>query len=181
MNRLSLFATFALLLVGCPEDEAPKPADMSASLDQFIIQPDAPPPRVFTAIRVDDETPAGQGLPLDAVEVCNPVGASCVRLELLSSSDDALDYAGVHDGPNSQDASCTAATFTRLGGTGSFARFALPEGAPIAKGSQINVWTATSDCGLVEAGDKPFSVTVVDAAGEGPVESCLGTCTISAP
>lgn len=171
-----------LLLVGCPDDEpaAPSP-DMSGSIDQFIVEPDAPAPRVWTSVRVDDETPAGQGLALDAAEVCNPVGMACVAMEVVSSSDDALDYGGAQDGPNSQDDTCTAMTFTRMAGTGNHVVFALPDGAVIAKGSQINIWTATSACSLVEAGDKAFTVTVLDEAGEGPVETCLGTCTVSAP
>lgn len=181
MKRL-LMIPAVLLLAACPDEPPPvEPDDMGGSINQFTVQPDAPPPRQWTAVRVDDDTPTGQGLPLDAVEVCDLLGANCVALELESSSDETLDYAGAHDGPNSQDDTCTDMTFTRLGGTGNFVVFALPDGAAIARGSRINVWTATSACPLVEVGDKAFFVTVVDAEGEEPVEACLGTCTVIAP
>ena len=92
-----------------------------------------------------------------------------------------LDFSGVEDGPNSQDDTCSESTFTRMGGMGAHATFELPDGSAIAKGAQINVWTAASACSLIAAGEKPFRVTVGDAMGEGPVESCAGTCTITAP
>lgn len=180
MRRVA-WITAVLALCGCPGEEDPKPEDMGGSLDQFIIDPtEDMTPRRWTAVRIDDDTPVGQGLPLDYVEVCNPVGMGCVALVLESSSDDALDYTGATDGPNSQDDTCSETTFTRLGGSGSSAVFGTADGEPIPTGSQINVWTADSACSLVEAGDKAFTVTVTDGAGDGPSEGCSGTCTVTA-
>lgn len=181
MRRVAWIAA-VITLAGCSGEADPEPTDMGGgSLDQFIIDPaDDMPVRSWTSVRIDDDTPVGQGLPLDHVEVCNPLGMACVALVLESSSDDALDYAGATDGPNSQDDTCTDTTFTRLGGTGNSAVFATADGEPIATGSQLNVWTADSACALVEAGDKAFTVSVVDDAGEdGTSEGCAGTCTVT--
>lgn len=128
-------------------------------------------------IRVDDLTPTGQGLALDAVQNCNQVGMGCVGLIVVASSDDSLDYAGTEDGPNSQDDTCTDMTFTRLGGMGSWVELERPDGEPFDATSQINVWTGDSACSLIEAGDKNFSINIGGAENY----QCQGTCTISVP
>ena len=181
MRRLACL-TLALSITACSGDEPPPPDDTGGgSLDQFINSPDMPPPRRWTSVRVDDDTPAGLGLTLDAAEVCNLAGMACVPMVVQSSSDDTLDYTGAEDGPNSQDESCTEETFTRLGGPGNFVVFALPDDGEIIRGSKINIWTVPSACTFVFPGDQPFTVTVADEQGEGPVESCAGTCTVVAP
>ena len=93
MRRVAALLSVTVLCACPAESDDDEPQDMgSGSIDQFIIAPDAPPARMWTTIRVDDDTPVGQGLPLDHVEVCNPVGMGCVALVLQASTDDALDY-----------------------------------------------------------------------------------------
>jgi hypothetical protein len=130
-----------------------------------------------TTVRIEDLTPAGQGLALDAVQNCNLVGMACVGLVVTASSDSQLDYAGVEDGPNSQDDTCSESTFVRMGGTGNWVELQRSDSAPFDSGSQLNVWTGDSACSLIEAGDKNFTVSIGGAAGE----QCAGTCTVTVP
>lgn len=135
----------------------------------------------YSFVLIEDDTP--QGLALDAVEVCNQVGMDCRELDqVAASSDDSLSYEGATNGPNAGDADCTMASFTRLGGSGSWVILGSSDlQLAIESDEKVNVWTGDSQCPLVEAGDKPFRVSLGDDANDRSsfteLGSCLGTCT----
>lgn len=158
---------------------------MTTGIDFFTNPDSGQPPQTWTYLRIEDETRPGEGLPLDAVEVCLIDGSGCVPMTAVAtSSDPDLDYSGVQDGPSAQDDTCTEASFTELGaGNSVILGFDDPE-QTIDETSKINVWIGASACSLIPPGDKPFTISVgddPDAPGAFlEVEQCLGTCTVSA-
>ena len=186
MKRSLVLLCIVGVLAACQSsDEEPLPQadadiDFGGSRD-FRQSLDAPPPREWTTVTVTDQTRPGEGLTIDFVEVCNAAGMGCVGLVVHSSSNDALSYDGAADGANSQDDSCTEATFVRLANPGDRVTFATADGSRIAGGAKVNVWTVPSVCPLQAPGAQPFDVAFADEDGSVDAESCDGTCTVVAP
>ncbi len=202
MNQTSRLLASLLTLslcVGCPSEDDPEP-DMSTS-DTAVDDDDAgtagddsgspgggdmaPAADSWTHLYIEDQTRPGEGLPVDAVEVCLLDGSSCVPMTVVAaSSDDGLDYSGLQDGPTAQDDSCTETSFTELG-AGNWVILGFEDTEEtIVPSSKINVWIGSSDCSLIPPGEKPFTIKIGNSTTPADfleAGQCGGTCTVSPP
>lgn len=181
MKRFAAVAVIIAILPACPSEFDPEIADAGERDAVDFVREDTGPPPSFTGVVIEDLTEPGEGLPLDAVELCNVLGEDCIALDdVVDSSGATTDYAGAINGVNADGEGCAADGFTLMT-SGDSVTLGAAEAA-FASTSKINVYIASDACDLIPVAAKPFRVALIDDGGTlVELETCEGTCTVQVP